>query len=102
MQRQDYLERLIQQIAGFVARIVGLAARDDSDAAEHELDAAWTALGLRRADAHRLDDPTLRLLLGNKALLGAQLLEAEASVQEARAKVANADALRRRADALRR
>jgi hypothetical protein len=102
MQRQDYLERLIQQIAEFVARVAGLTAGANAAEAERQLDEAWMALGLRRSDAHRLDDATLRMLLGPKAVLGARLLEAEASLEEARSKFATADELRRRAVELRR
>jgi hypothetical protein len=106
MQSRDYIERLIQQIAAFVARIVGLATGGDSDMAEaeRELDAAWSALGVRRGDALRLDDGTLRLLLGPKAALGAQLFEAQATLEEARIPGDHpmAEELRRRAAALRR
>jgi hypothetical protein len=102
MQRQDYLERLIQQIAEFIARIVGLTSSANTEEAERQLDDAWMALGLRRGDALRLDGATLRMLLGPKTVLGARLFEAQASLEEARSKVATADELRRRAVELRR
>ncbi len=101
MQRQDYIERMIRQIAEFVARATGLAHDGRSAEAEQELDAAWASLGLRRADAQRLDDATLRLLLGAKATLAANLFEAQADLEHARSRDAVAEALRGRAAALR-
>jgi hypothetical protein len=101
MQQRDYIERLIQQIAAFIARIVGAAKSGDAQEAEATLDAAWGALGLLRRDALRLDDATLKMLLGAKTALAADLFEAQASLEEARDQSATADTLRRRATALR-
>ena len=101
MQQRDYIERLIQQIAAFIARIVGAAQRGDGQGAEEALDAAWAALGFRRRDALRLDDATLRLLLGAKVTLGADLFEAQANLEETRSNPEIADELRNRAAALR-
>jgi hypothetical protein len=101
MQQRDYIERLIQQIAAFIARIVGAAKAGDPQQAEEGLDAAWQALGLRRVDAQRLDDTTLRMLLGAKSALAADLLEAQATVEETRGDAAAADDLRNRARSLR-
>jgi len=102
MQHQDYIERLIRQIAEFIGRIAGLTRSGQPDEAERELDAAWTSLGLRRSDALRLDDATLKMLLGAKAGLGADLFEAQAVLEEARAMPGEASQLRERAAALRR
>jgi hypothetical protein len=102
MQQRDYIERLIQQIAAFVARILGFANEGRIRQAEDELDAAWTALGLRRADAMLLDDATLRMLLGAKAAVAADLFDAQAALDEVRGATASAEELRRRAVALRR
>jgi hypothetical protein len=101
MQTRDYIERLIQQIAEFVARIVGAARNGDEQQAEEALDAAWRALGLRRRDAKRVDDATLRALLGGKAQLGAELFDAEAALEDARSNAELSDELRSRAKALR-
>jgi hypothetical protein len=98
MQQRDYLERLIQQVAEAVARVLGLAREGRLDDAEQELHRAWSAVvNLRRRDIDRLDDATLRLLLGPKAPLAARLLEAEAAIADARGDAATASALRRRA-----
>jgi hypothetical protein len=98
VQQRDYIERLIEQIVSAVARIAGLTQEAKLDEAEHELDETWTAvLGFRRADAARLDDDTLRMLLGAKAECAATLFEAEASLEEARGNPAAAESLRRRA-----
>ena len=51
MQRQDYIERLIAQIAEAIARALGLARDGRQVEAQTELDAAWSgALGLSRGD----------------------------------------------------
>jgi hypothetical protein len=98
MQQRDYFERLIQQIAEAVARVLGFAREGRADEAEQELDRAWSsAVNLRRRDVDRLDDSTLRLLLGPKARLAASLLEAEASIADARGDAVRADGIRRRA-----
>jgi hypothetical protein len=101
MQQRDYIERLIQQIAAFIARIVGAARAGDATEAEATLDTAWGAIGLRRKDALRLDDATLRMLLGAKAPLGADLFEAQAMLEETRGNAGLADELRNRASGLR-
>jgi hypothetical protein len=101
MQRRDYIERLIQQIAAFVARILGAAQSGDPQEAEQAIDAAWQALGLRWKDAMRLDGATLKMLLGAKADLAAGLLDAQAVLEESRSNAALADALRSRATMLR-
>ena len=101
MQSRDYIERLIQQMAAFIARIVGAAQKGDAQEAEEALEAAWGALGLRRRDALRLDDATVRMLLGAKTALAADLFEAQASLEETRGASALADELRTRAAALR-
>jgi len=84
MQQRDYFERLFEQIAAFVATILGLARAGKFDEAEHELDNAWSALGLRRCDVSRLDDTTLQMMLGPKIGLAIKLLETEADLQNAR------------------
>jgi hypothetical protein len=101
MQQRDYIERLIQQIAAFIARILGAARSGDVQEAESAMDDAWRTLGLRRNDALLLDDATLRMLLGNKAAVAADLFEAQAAFEEARTNFEAADDLRRRAAVLR-
>jgi len=101
MQTRDYFERMIQQIAAAVARVIGLALQGSTDEAERELDDAWfSTVGLKRADAARFDDTMLRMVLGAKTPHAAKLFEAEAAVAEARGKTAAAEALRKRAAAL--
>lgn len=48
MQRQDYLERLIEKVAAAVASVIGLVREKRFDEAERALDEAWTsAIGFR-------------------------------------------------------
>lgn len=85
MQRDDYFERMVQQIAAAIARALGLAKAGQVDDAQRELDAAWSGVvGMRRADVMRLDATTLRALLGPKAAAAASLLDAQAELNEAR------------------
>ena len=102
MQTRDYLERMIRQIAEVVARISGFTAEGKYDEAERELDGVWsTALGVRRRDLTRLDDATLRMMLGPAKLEhAATLLDAEAEVAATRGDPARATRLRAQAKAL--
>jgi hypothetical protein len=102
MLKQDYIERMIAQIAQAVGRILGLAQSGRMEEAQREIEAAWSGLiGLRRSDVERLDEATLRSLLGAKRGVAADLLEAEASVREARGESAGAAKLRGLAASLR-
>jgi hypothetical protein len=101
MQQRDYIERMIAQIAAAIAAILGAAAAGRFEEAERGLDEAWAALGVRRGDARRLDDGTVRAMLGGKAELGARLLEAEAEVEEGRGAGGKAAGLRESAAGLR-
>ncbi len=100
MQRRDYLERMIEQVVAAVARIAGFVRDGQVEEADQEIADAWGSLGLREADAMRLDDATLRMMLGAKAELAAKLLEARATIEEARGNRPLAATLRARARAL--
>ncbi len=102
MQRQDYIERLIQQIAAAVARALGAARNGHPDDAQRELEATWSGvLGLRRGDVDRVDEATLRALLGAKKEPAAALLEAEAEVRQSKGDDVGAARLRALAARLR-
>lgn len=103
MQTRDYLERMIRQIAEVIARVAGFTAEGKYDEAEKELDGVWSgALGIRRKDVQRLDDGTLRVMLGPAKLEhAASLLEAEAKLAAAQGDAPRARDLERRAAALR-
>jgi hypothetical protein len=102
MQRRDYLERMIEQLAAAIAQAIGLARAQRAEEAEQVLADAWTSgLGFRRADAARLDDTTLRMLLGAKAEQAAALFDAEAEIAEARGDSSAAARGRLRATAMR-
>ncbi|HEY1697803.1 MAG TPA: hypothetical protein VGG39_36835 [Polyangiaceae bacterium] len=100
MQHRDYMHHLLEQIAAAVARVGDCVAAGKLDEAEGVLDTTWSAVGMRRADAGRLDVGTMRVLLGPKKVLATQLLKAEATVEEARGRHARAEALRRTATEL--
>ncbi|HEX4446439.1 MAG TPA: hypothetical protein VH044_06885 [Polyangiaceae bacterium] len=102
MQHRDYFERLIQQIADAAAQIGALVREGRLDEAEQAVDAAWSsALNVKRYDVQRLNDATVRLLLGAKAPYATALFEAQATIEEARGATAAAAALRQRAADLR-
>jgi len=101
VQRRDYLERMIEQLAAVIGRILGLAGEGRVAEADRALDEAWSAsLGVRRADALRFDDATLRVMLAGKTDLAAKLFEAQAAVEEVRGAPGVAQSLRRRAAGL--
>ncbi len=101
MQQRGYVEHLMEEIVSATARIADLTGEGKLADAERELDAAWTStLGFRRADAARLDEGTLRVLLGAKATCAAKLLAAESAIEEARGNTAAAKTLRDRASKL--
>lgn len=103
MQRQDYIERMIAQIAAAIAHVLGLARSGQGDQAERELEATWArVIGLRRMDVDRLDDATLRALLGNKRVPAATLLDAEADLRRLRGDLESASRLEALATILRR
>jgi hypothetical protein len=99
MQQRDYIDRMIQQIATAIAAVLGRVAKGEIVEAERDLDAAWSSLGVRRCDLLRLDDATVRVMLGPKSELAARLAVAQASLEEARGAIAEAETLRRRATA---
>jgi len=101
VQQRDYIERMVQQLAGAIATILGAASAGRFEEAERDLDRAWSGLGLRRTDVLRLDDDTVCALLGAKTELAVRLLEAQSSVEEARGAREAAAALRARAMTLR-
>ncbi|MEO8551033.1 MAG: hypothetical protein ABI678_13700 [Kofleriaceae bacterium] len=85
MLRDDYLHRMIRQLAEFVARISGFTATEQWDAALQETDRAWTdLLDVPRELVDRLDGPTLARLLAEpaKMRLAAELLAAEGKVHQ--------------------
>ena len=102
MLKQDYIERMIAQIAEAVGRILGLVGEGHPEDAEREIEGAWSGvIGLRRSDVDRLDETTLVALLGAKSTIAADLLGAEASVREARGDSVAAARLRALAERLR-
>ena len=101
MQQRDYIQRLIEQLAATIASILGFAKEGRIHESRRMLDDAWLAnLGMRRGDAERLDDATLRIMLGEKAVLAANLFEAQALIEETAGDSAAAEIARRRAKRL--
>ncbi|MBK7584056.1 MAG: hypothetical protein IPI67_28145 [Myxococcales bacterium] len=85
MLRQDYIGRLIQQLAEALARAARRVKEDQLDEADAEIAAAEQALGLPRG--LELFDPRSAALLlggGDKVVLAALLLEHRALVASAR------------------
>ena len=81
MQRQDYIERMIQQVARAIAAALGFAEAGDAERAKEDLRSTWTSfVGVRREDLARVDATTARALLGDRRELALRLLEAEAKL----------------------
>ena len=101
MQQRDYIQRLIEQLAATIASILGFAKEGRVHESRRMLDDAWIAnLGMRRSDAERLDDATLRIMLREKIVLAANLFEAQALIEDAAGDSAAAESARRRAKRL--
>jgi hypothetical protein len=89
--RQDYILRLIEQLADAVRRIAGLRKKGDFDAALAEAEGAWAKLlDVPRELVDMVDTPTLaeRLREPTNMRIAAQLL-----TEEARALAGNGDPL---------
>ncbi len=102
MIREDYVERMIKELASAVARIMGLVSDGERTAATRELDACYRALGVDRNMITRLDTNTLARMLGaakSEALAG--VLEAEASLSMSDGREGDAASKKRDAAALR-
>jgi hypothetical protein len=100
MLREDYIIRLIKQLADAIARIAGLRQRGDYVRAQQEVDRAWAeVLDLPRELVDATDPATLASLLRepDKMRVAAQLLAEEARVMIARGDPLNASVLRARA-----
>jgi hypothetical protein len=101
--RQDYLERMIQQLAAAIARIADLAREGKHEQAGRELDGCYRSLGVTRDMLERLDATTLGAMLGvGKAEAVARVLDAEADLARSQGREADALAKSRDAAALRR
>ncbi len=103
MFKQDYIVRLVEELARAVQSALRRADEQRFEEAEAELDQAEQSLGLLR-NAQALDARSLASLLGgDKCALYAQILLARAQLAERRASQASpsrASALRGRALAL--
>lgn len=100
MIREDYIIRLIKQLAGFVARIAGYRKRGDYERAMQEVGSAWSNITeVPRELVDATDSQTLASLLREpqKMRCAAQLLAEEARVMIARGDPLNASVLRARA-----
>jgi hypothetical protein len=101
--RQDYIERMIEQLAAAIARIAGLASEGKYEDAARELDGCYRSLGVTRHMLERLDAPTLAAMLGgSRAEAVARVLDAEATLARSQGKDAEEGAKSRVAAALRR
>ncbi len=103
MIRQDYFERLIEQLAGAIARVVGLVAEGKYEDAARAIDGCYRALGVTPVMLGRLEPVTLVAMLGaGKAQAVAKVLDAEAGILRAQGKDAEAHAKNRDAETMRR
>lgn len=97
MFKQDFILRMIDELAQAVAAALRKADEQRFDEAKAALDGAEQKLGLMR-DAERLDARSLAALLGgDRSVLYARLLLARASLSDRRGDRRLADRTRRRA-----
>ena len=68
MIRDDFLLRVIDQLAAAIARIAGLREKRDDAAARAALDDAWESLGVPRDLVMAADDATLATLIRDPRL----------------------------------
>ncbi len=103
MLREDYLERMIRQLAQALARILGLRRRGETEAALEELDGAVAAVAGLDPRAVEASDPALLAALLREpdrlAALG-RLLAERAGVEDDRGEGERAARTRARALAL--
>lgn len=100
MLREDYLMRLIQQVADFLAQIAGHERKREYEVAIDEAGRAWDELlGVPRGVVEVTDSATLAGLLRDPARIRAasQLLVAEARVVKGKGDPLGAAVLYRRA-----
>jgi len=98
MLQRDYLMRMIEQFVQAIGRMLGLAKSGRFDEARTELDAAYASLGVSRRMVDRLDDASLRLLIGEEKLrVLVMLLEAEAELLVLEGKTAEGHSMAARA-----
>lgn len=94
--RSDWLERVIQQLAQVLARILGLRARGEEEQALEEIHrATGELLGIPRGMLLSLDARSALQALGEPRVRAAalRLLDEEESILRGQGKVADADAL---------
>ncbi|MCA9592075.1 MAG: hypothetical protein KC776_02165 [Myxococcales bacterium] len=99
--RQDFIGRLIQQLADFFARALKQIQEGQLDEAEATIAEAERSLGLPRG-MERLDARSAAMMLGggDKVVLAALLLEQKALMAASRGREADAKTLRARAQSL--
>lgn len=96
MIRDDFLMRLIQQLAETIGRAMGLARKGRTEEAVRELDdALLTHVGMPRAMLDRLPPEEVARLLGpEKSMVIAALLDAHADIAGTPERRARAEAIR--------
>ena len=99
MQRYDYIQRVIEQLAAALARIAGLQAEGKHVEALAEVQRAYSGLDLNPHLVRSLDSVSLARLLREptKVHAVARLLKEEADLRESMGELSVADLLRRRA-----
>lgn len=99
MQRYDFLERLIQQIAEAIARIAGLSRQGRSEEALLVVEQTYRGLGVDPEALRRLDSRSLAMLQGppEKLRALARLCELEADALDKLERPGAASDRRRRA-----
>ena len=103
MLREDYLQRMVRQLAQALARVLGLRRRGETEAALEALESAMASLaGLHPRTVEASDPAVLAALLREPVRLAAlgRLLAERAALEGERGQAERAAATRRRALAL--
>jgi hypothetical protein len=101
--RQDYFERMIEQLAAAIARVAGLVAGRKYQDAGREVEGCYRTIGITRDMLVRLSPETIGAMFGpGKGDAVARVLDAEADLLRAQGRGAEAQSKKRDAAALRR
>ncbi len=91
MIKRDYLERMIEELAGVFAKAMGLAREQKHEQASRELDAGYALIGVSALVIDRLDPASVRMLTNAEKIAAlVQVLRTDAELSRLRGDEARA------------